>query len=530
MPTEIATFSDLDSVAIMDAAELLADMLSNALPSLNTSRGSMIWETFIYPAAVGQVYLGAPLDTLTASWNLADVAADPSAADDNIVDALLSNYNATRSAGTSATGQVELILTAAHAITVTPGTLFTAGSVVFTNTTAQVVIVQESDRTSDLDRVLITRTDGTFSVKVDVTAIVPGVAGNVTYGTSFTVSPRPTYLSNAKAAEDMSGGSEPDTNADVVALAAQGLTARILSSSSGAKALLMGLVPSSTAASVIGAQSPELTRDQRSLLGTSNGGRADVLLRTQSTIETAMVVKTGTVVDANSKTYSIALDRDDMAGGYDLVSIIAQGDQMERSLAPITETWGYDVSNLIITPDIVSTAEAAFSRYQTLTVTFIDITDTGTYEVRFRRLPSIDTAQGYCMHPDYRDPLADWLVRAPIPAITQIELNVMVPAGVTADTTTIIAAAVDAVNANSFVPELSASKIVKAVSSVLPTGAYLDMPIGMDATIIYPDRVKHYIRSGNTLTVPTVYASGVSKNTVAFFASTDTVDVTTEVI
>lgn len=529
MPTEV-TFSDLSETDILERADFIATVLEQASSSLNASRGSMLWELVVYPAAVGYVYINTPINTLRAYWNMASVAADPANADDDIVDLLLSNFNITRSAGTNATGQAEIVLTEAHSLIVAAGTVFTAGDLTFTNLVDQVVIVTEADRTADADRVLTNRGDGTYSFRVDISASEVGTAGNITYGTAFTVSPQLTYFSSASAAADLSGGSAADTNASVVERAAQGLTGNIMSSEVSAKAQLMTLVPSSTDASVIGAQSPELTRDQRSLFGVSNGGRADIFLRTQSAIEVAMVSKTSTVTDASAHTHSISLDRDDLAGGYNLVSIIAEGDAQSRSLDILTQTWGYDVSNLTVAPDIESAQEAAFSSYQTLTVTFTDTADTGTYEVRFRRLPSISTAQTYCLNPDYRDPLADWLVRAPVPAMTSIEMTVKYPSGTTVDTTAVKSAIVNAVNANSFVSELSASAIIDAAAEAIPDGAYISMPMGMQAEIIYPDRVSHWIRSGNTLTTPTVNALCVSKNTVAFFASSDDIDVTTEVI
>ena len=528
MPQDV-TFSDLDASSIDEYAELLSTMLQEAAPDLNVGRGTMIWELIVRMAATAYVYNLVPIDIVRDYWNVAAVVADPAGADDTIVDLLMSNFNTTRSAGTKAVGQVEIILTDAHAMTVTEGTSFYDGTVQFKNAADQVVVVAVADKTSDSDRVLVNRGDGTYSFKVDVAAEVEGTDGNITYGTTLTVSPQPTYLSTARAAADFSGGAEPDTNSSLVTRLQQGLTAAILSSPEGVNSLLTSLIPSTVASSVIGMQSPELTRDQRASLGVSSGGRADILLRTQATIETAVVEDvTGTLTDASLKTYSLSLDRDDLAGAYKLVSVIPEGG--ETALPIITQTWGYDVSNLDFAPDIESAAEAAFSSYQTLDVTFTDVNDVGTYEVRFQRLPSIGTAQTYCMSDSYRDPLADWLVRSPVPAITEVYLTIKAPSGVTVDEDEVASTAAAAVNSHSFVEELSASMIVDAVQDVLPVGAYIRMPIGMMTTLIYPDRTETKVRSGNTIEVPSDSADGVSKNTVAFFASADTVDVTTEVI
>ena len=216
MPVEVPTFSDLDAADILEQAELIAAMIGGALPSLNVNRGSMIWETVIYLAAVGNVYSGTPINTLNDFWNLAAVVADPDNADESLTDLLLSNFNAARSGGTKATGQVEIVITEAHAMTISAGTIFTAGTLEFTNLTNQVVVVDSDDTTADTDRVLVERTDGTYSFKVDVQALVAGDAGNVTDGTTFTVSPRPTYFSTATAAADLSGGADPDSNTTMI--------------------------------------------------------------------------------------------------------------------------------------------------------------------------------------------------------------------------------------------------------------------------------------------------------------------------
>ena len=530
MPLEVQSFSDLDAADISEYADFLATLLQEASPSLNTKRGSMIWELVIEPAAIAHVYEQTSLDVVRDQWNLSTVAASPTTANDDVVDLLLSNFNITRSSGTKAVGQIEVVLTSAHALVITAGTVFTVNSMNFTNLLDQVVIVAEADRTSDSDRVLTTRGDGTYSFKVDVSASVAGVTGNVTFGTSFTVSPQPTFFSQAKSAADFSGGTDPDTNADVIARATQGMTGKILSSPTSAEAQLKTLVPSTVAASVVGAQATEMTRDQRSLLGVSNGGRVDVYLRTQSPTQVSLAEKTGTVVSAAAHTYSVSLTRDDLAGVYELVSIIPKGDAQERSLTILTQTWGYDISNLTSPPDLESAVEAAFTRFQTLVVTFTDPTDTGTYEVRLRGMPSISAAQTYCSSDEYRDPLADWVVRAPVPALTSVEITVRAPSGVDIDEDEVADAVVKSINNHSFVSELSASRIVDAVSEILPTGAYVKMPLGMISRIIYPDRTSGYLRSGNTLVVPSEPLDGVSKNTVVFFASTDDVSVATETI
>ena len=522
------TFQTLDTELVDDYAALLASLMQAAYPELNLRPGGVLYDLVIQKAAAAHVYEATALDQLKANWNMAAVRDDPEAADPAIVDALLSNFNTTRSEGTKAIGEVEIVLKQQHALTISAGTAFLSGSLRFVTSVDHVVVLDPDDRTSDSDRVLIEQGDGTWSFRVSAAAEAFGLAGNVPAGTGFTVSPQPIYFSEARAAGDFSGGSDPDTNASVVERASAGITGKVLASPSHAAARLYEVVPSSTALSVIGMQDPEMTRDQRSILGVSVGGRVDAYLRTQAYVDTTVVTVEAELVDAALHRYSVTLTRDQAAGVFDVIGVTPEGAGASVTLTRVSTTWGYDVSDLDVHPDVRSADEAAFSRYQTVTLVFDDPGDAGSYDVYVLRVPGVDVAQDACLDPDHRDPTADWLVRAPIPIVTGITLVVKYRPGVTVDASAVQAAVIDAVNAQSFVKELSASVVVDAASSALPKGAYVHMPINMVGEILRPDRTSNWLRSGNSLVVPTHYDANVSSRTCAFFASTSSVSVSTE--
>ena len=205
MPTDV-TFTGLDQDSINDMAEFLGTLLKEAAPNLNVSRGSMIWELILEKAAISHVYTSNDVESLRNYWNLQAVIDDPANAENSIVDMLLSNFNITRSEGTKAVGQVEIILTGRNSLTVTAGTLFSIGDISYTNLSDQVAVVSEGDKLSDDDRILTDRGDGTYSFKVDVVAVDAGIDGNISIGTTFEINPPPTYLSTAKAVADSQVG------------------------------------------------------------------------------------------------------------------------------------------------------------------------------------------------------------------------------------------------------------------------------------------------------------------------------------
>jgi hypothetical protein len=270
-------------------------------------------------------------------------------------------------------------------------------------------------------------------------------------------------------------------------------------------------------------------------LGFSGGGRADIYLRSQVTLDILRVTQTAVLLDAATHTYQLSLGRDAVAGAYEVVAVKSPAaddgtDLWADNLGITSVVWSQDLSNLLSPPDIMTSAEAAFSRYQSVVVEFTDESDAGTYNLYLRRLPSIDTAQAFCNDEAHSDPLADWLVKSPVPILVTVGLTIRRRATATVDPDRVAAGVAAAVNQQSFVSELSASTIIDAAAAALPTGAYVKMPISLYGRLIRPDRSEQHLRSANSLETPNEPTAGVSAKTVSFFCSPSDVDVSIEVI
>jgi hypothetical protein len=525
------TFAGLDPVAVDEYADLLATLLREAYPSLNFNKGSMLYELVVSKASAMHVYEGTPLSQLRDNWNMIAVKASPNDVDPTLVDQILSNLNVERSPGVAASGEVEVIVSTNAPLTVTAGTNFLAGTVRFQNVVDVVVVASEADATNSTDKVFARRTNGTYSFRVPVVANEAGSDGNIGQGTAIAMSPPPTFFVSATVAADFGGGSDVETNAEVIARIPSRLSGRLLSSPSNAAALLLNNFQSATAASIVGAADPEMTRDQVSLLGVSVGGKADLYLRAQNAVGVSVITVTAERTNSDTNTYEIVLGRDVTAGAYRVVSVVPQGAAATgNELGIVSEVWGFDNTGNPPVPYIASAADAAFSMYQTVTITFTDPANKGTYDVRLLQMQLIDSAQAFCLADTRRDPLGDWLVRAPVPVLTGVSLKICVPAGETVDVDRIKDAAAAAVCNRSFCGELNASTLITTVDAVLPPDAYVAMPVDMVGEIIPPSRESKWLRSAHALVVPYEPALGISKKTVAFFANADDIDVQVETV
>ena len=525
MPEQIY-FGDITEATVDEYADFLAVLIQEAVPTLNVRKGTVFYSYVLRPAAAAHAYAKTSLDTLRAYWNTAAVVADPDAADPVLLDRLLSNFNAKRNTGTAAVGQVEIVLSASRTTTVQAGTSFTASNgQIFQNPLAQTGAAVAAEIIDSTDSLLRLRADGNYSFLIDVTAQASGLAGNIPQGTSLTVSPEPVNLVVASAVTDFSGGSAADDNQTLVDRMLNGLASKVLASRAQASAFFRALVPSTTDVAVVGMQDSEMFRDQRSLLGSSNGGRVDVYLRSQSLLDTVKVAVTAT--DLGSNQWQAVINRDETAGAIVAVRATVK-DDTASAISIVSQTWDKDFTGATDIPDIETAVEAAFSSLQKVTLVLNDVNNGGLYDVYMLRLPSIALAQGLCDNDDYQDPMADWLVKSVIPIVTSVSARVYQPTGATIDSAAVKAAVVSAVNGVSFSTTLDASIVVSAIQGALPAGAYVKSPIELIGQLWKPDRTSVMLKSGRQLTVPADYSQGVSYKTTAFFTTLDDVSITEE--
>jgi len=389
------------------------------------------------------------------------------------------------------------------------------------------------------------RSDGNYEFLIDVEATATGSEHNVSEGTRFTTTSSISRLVDLVADADFSGGQATESNAALAARATSGLAPRALSGRAHIEALLRSSYTLESV-SIIGFGDGEMIRDKHNLFETSYGGKVDIYARTAPTPVRTLVSVTATMLDATSKTLTVSLDRDTMAGVYDILAVYAVGvtpfqtsageePTLVDSLAISSKAWSYDATQTgdEFVPDILTAGEAAFTRYRTCVVQFVDPAsslsngETATYQVYLLGIPSIASIQDFVNDRDRRSPGADYLVRAPIPAMCSVGIGVAARNTGEVDTPAIKNAVANRVNALGFdVGHLPGSVVIDAAQGQLAADAVLDLPVNMLATLYLPDGTTTVVTGTDELRVPTNLSQPqVSARTVAWYLRTSDIDV-----
>lgn len=533
------TLEDLDPIAVAANELFLIDWLRAEAPTLDLSEGTVLRDVLVRKAAVFHTLNATDLDLLRQSMSMKAISENPELADPAMVDSVLSNFNIERDPGVKATGQITIVIGNLLTTSVPTGTIFKTGSIEYVTTRSFVgVTTAEAVLDETIHRLILPRKDGDFGFVIDVEAVQAGDIYSVRRNTDFpidTILPAPTGIVQAYATQDFSTGRNGQSNADLVAVFKNALSPKVLSGRTHIESTIRALVPDTKAVSSIGYGDQEMVRDRHNIFAVSHGGKADLYVRTQSYPQTIVLTKTATLIDAGTKKLQVSILRDDAPGFYTVDAVLPFGSSTDESTLEITD----DLRALDLTsieqefvPDVISLVEGAYSRYQTGIVKFIDPTydadDPVDYQVYVTYMPAIKTIQDKVNNRSFRNPQADYLVRAPIPIFCTIGLNVQYsdPDNVP-DQDAIKSAITEAVNALNFsLGRLPASIIHDAVYSVISKQTAMAVsPIDIICEIHKPGGEVLQLRSENMITVPNLPEEGVSSRTAVFLISNENIDV-----
>jgi len=505
------TINDLDSDDVQQAEGFLVDFLATEYPSLDLTAGKVLRDLLIRPNAIFHSLNQEDIDRLRRSMSLKAIEEDPTLADDDIVDGVLSNYRVERGEGTKAEGQVTIIVATFTTTTVSVGTVFTANGVNFVTTQ-------------------------TYSGVTTADAVVSDQQKEI--------QPRSAGLVDAVAAEDFSGGSDTETNSELIERFKLGISPSTFAGRVHIQSLLREEVPNLQASSITGFGDPEMLRDRHNIFAVSQGGKADIWARTGTLPTTRTLTKTATLIDADSKTWQVSILRDDAPGFYTVPFILPEGAGTDENTFEITaETRGMDLTaeTGAFVPDVDDLVEGGYSRYQTAVLQFVDPdTDTSgltehestqTVQVGVLALPDIDTLQALSNDRDRRNPQADYLVKAPVPAFVAITLTVQYKTDTEApDADAIKESIAGRVNDLGFeVGKLPSSMVYDAVhNATSELDALVVAPIDMFCQIRRPDGTVVSIRDGNEIRIPDEPELGVTSRTTMFYVDVSDIDVTVE--
>lgn len=543
MSTSISdlTFSDLDTEAIAQAEEYLITVLKEEYPSLDLTKSRVIRDQVIRPAAILHVLNREDIDLLRRSFSPIEIAKDPGLADDEYVDSVFSNYRVSRIEGSKASGLISVIISELATTAVPENTIFTANGLDFINEEPFIGVTTADAVFSEAERLIEERSDGSFVFTVPVVATETGEQFRVERSTRFVAVPAIGGVVDLQAAQDFTGGLDEETNAELTERVQSGIAPEVFSGRVQIESLIKDEFKNLQAISQVGYGDQEMLRDRDNIFKNSQGGKADLYVRTASTPEEIRLTKLATF--QGNDLWQLTVGRDDAPGFYNIKAVVPKGlTNFIGGLEIDSEVRGLD-----LTPetDFVQRIEGglvqgAFSRYQTAIVRFIDLDtpdgltvgeDTAEYDLLISRIPDIRGINDLTVERGRRPPTGDYLPRAAVPALMSCSLLVESRPEVNEpDVEAIKQAVASRVNGLGFsTGRVQAALIISAAQGAIePFGSATVTPLRMAATILAPDTVPLsaiFLDDVNELRVPDLPERGVTQRTVNFYLNVNDISI-----
>jgi hypothetical protein len=531
MAIEIENLDDLDATSVAQQIAALTQLVQEKAPSIDVKRG-VLHDLLLYYSGILATKNQEEMDRLRQSQSIAAIQADPTLADDTVVDNIASNYRVARKAGGFAGGAVTIIIDSLQDTTIAVGSIFTAQGKSFITEQPFVGRTSSALVTADSDRLITDREDGTYSFEISVVAQEEGEASQLVKGTALVPDIIPRTFIAAVAAEDFIGGFGEEQNAELVARFVNGMATKTMSSRSNMSAYLRENFTSVVADSLIGFGDAEMLRDRHSVLPISLGGRADWYIQTQplyrtygANVEATLVEKKGDGLGV----WQINFDRDDYPGLYTVT--ISPKDQENTFFAITALVRGFDStavdSNDGFVPELANASEAAFSRFQTVSVSFKDTLTsvTGltegvskkTYTITVKAMPSIAEIQDQVSQRSARMVAGDTLIKAPVPCFVSFGAKILLMPGQAAPTTSLVADDLATlVNHWGYRGLLPVSALLDIIHNHLSPGALVESA-RLTGRIEYPDGTFRLLTSPEVLEIPYEPSKLVTSRTVLFF-------------
>lgn len=528
--------SDLTSLNALNAADVqqlldrLVTQLQELNPSLDLKRG-VFKDTVAYYHAVLEASIRTSLRRYQSARSLQQIQANPTIADDAVVNDVLSNWGINRKIGTKATGSITIELSQSRSIVIPLNFVFESSGrrYLAVNTfTSRPVNTQVTLAT---DRVLQRLSNGNYAFTIEVEAENIGSdyklnAGNIIVPNRTIVSYVTSYVNSTFV-----DGIGTETNAELLQQLQLGISAKTLSNRTNMRSFLRSIPAfnSITNQSIIGYGDAEMLRDRHTVFPISYGGRVDWYIRGQIPLQRTRLLATAScvAVAATTSTWQFAVSKEDAPGFYEVTKIrnIAD-DGLNSGFEPISDVRSNNLTEDGFLPDITTVAEGAYSAFQTAIIRFVDtvtsvaglaVGQKSQYFFDVTGTPFIREVQELLSSRDVRSYAADVLVKAPVPCFVEVTLTVNKTAGDIAPPIAALQTVIaDVINNTDFIGRLDGSRIIEAVHGFLQ-GNLSVTGLDLFGRIRNPDGTMQYLRNSDSLIIPDQPAKMVTAKTVQFF-------------
>lgn len=521
--------------------------------SLDLAPGSVISEWVIkLSAALQEEITNNVIGELSGTNTIKAVMDSVAETYNPLMDSIASNYNVERDLGSTATGKIKVTVSEGRTYYLPSNLTFTQSSLgaSFQTTSAYTVTLTPTALT-DIRLYTNATATPTYYFILPVEAVTVGEIDNnyvVTHNVQFNLGTGSVISGfvSALAYGDFSGGTNQETDKQLVARFKDGLSCKGLMSPLSIKALLAAQVGQDITVSTVGANDVEFTRTKHNSFGIATLGAADVYVRTSPSIYTTSFDVTADYVSDDE--WVVVIDNTTVgapAGIYNILGVTSASTATTKvnytilSGFPeygrlIVESGATSVFSAI---DEEAAIEARYSDYQTTEIRFTSTyagVEAMTVNVLVSYMPYVQEMQDFISQSDNRVIASDYLIKGVVPCMVTATLKVHKKFSTTVLPKEAMQKDIfNYINGLQLGEDLVISKIVDICHNY--EVSRVDLPLKIIGTIWTPymDLSRNMtITSTDVLRIPNTLVSqalGVSPKTTAFFASYLDASGTTEI-
>ena len=542
MPILLPDLTSLPLADVAAARALLVQRLQEKSPVADFRRG-VLHDLLINLESVIHAAQEIYADKFRKAGSIQAIEADPTLADPSLVDSVLSNFLITRKTGTKVRGEVTVVMLSSRASVVAINSVFTVYSTRYLATNTFSAKLSASSLINDTDRLVFPIGDGSYGFNITVEAELEGKGSELKQNDKLEMVNPVGGIVAAFAASDFSNGADVETNLELISRLREGVASKNFSNKHSLSTLIKSNFSTVKDVGSFGFGAPEQIR-YHGVFPVAQGGRVDAYVRHNGLPSKTIIGAEASLVEQRltGGVWQVSFDRETVPGFYEAVRIVRLRDSSNQSIQ-----YGYEVINTIkdfdisdddtgFSPEIEIAVEAAFTRYQTVTLQFLD-TDTsadldiGTkanYSFTLRGQKSLDEIQKLLNGEDVRPTGSDILVRAAIPFDVKVSVVVhnrnrdyVVPVDVIKNKL------FDYVNAMGFGSKLYESNLISVIQNQLTEDQSIDS-IELRGRLVYPSGRIRYINGRVSLSVPEDPLNLVTSKNTSYFLDKSDVQITVQ--
>ena len=539
MAIEFPSLTGLSQEKVEQARALLVQSLREKSPSLEFRRG-VIHDIIIHLESVIHAAQETYADKLRKSGSIKEISADPSIADNTLVDAVLSNFLITRKVSNKSTGSIIIKITDPILLVVAQGSSFTYLGKSYSVTSSFATKINALDVSFPTDRLLNYTGDGYYSFTVDVQSDDVGEVFSLPQGSplspNFTV---PGFIS-AHALNDFFSGKAEETNKELLLRLKDGITSDGFSNKSAIASLIKKNYPTVMDVAAIGFGDPEQIR-YHGIMPISEGGKLDLYIKSEGIPANINIDVSAVLIGfrVEGEIWQASIPASKAYNFYDIVRVVKKAEEANFGVANgygvLSISRSYDVTSSgdKFVPEIEKPAEGSFSKYQTATVTFLDTDNEGVsplgtranYSLTLRYQRNVKEIQDFLNSPTVRPMSFDVLVKGAIPL--DLKLAIIISnrdSSYVVDTSVISYAVSSYVNNLKMNQPLYKSDVIAVIHSLLESDQSV-VSVDMRGKLTYPNGTVKYINAPDVLTIPNDTQNMVTSRTTAIFLNKSDVTV-----